>query len=733
MDILFKKTVSGIYEDIKDTIKKKNYSKLLDYFILFLFCSSIVFVIVYKISINLESFLFDTSTFVLSDIVKSHLPQLMIYTLLGISFLKWILITKKGIFEIKNIKENHRFNDSVKFHFKNTNYSVSKNTLYTLGLIFIIFIFIVTKIAYWDISFTINHPLKYNTYVDPALSMFKNNDPFIIQRKYMHNPLTNSLGMGTQYGNLPLLEWFLFLGYKIFSSVLPIEVITRMIMLCIGSTAFISIYYFIKKIFNEKYALLTVFLLAFNTIFNLASFVTVYDTINFAITFFSLSLLINSSKQKNIIKRIFLAGIILGIGASIKENILMWTIPTVLISLFYLEGRSWKSLITKTIIYLLGVCLPYIITFTSINYFPKKEPKYFIIFFILSIISLLIYTNIEKIFNRTESWTSKILYFIMNHKKLFLLFPVVILIGIKIIYSTTISEEFLTDWQLLFNVDLYNSLLNIQLIPYVGKIPFYIFLPSILFFIVYNKNKKENVIVISLLLGSIFYIIMASKVLYFHSYYWLFILATISLLISWMILFLANLYKEHTRYFFLLLLLGSLFLNIFPLIKAKLNREYSEVYDVIDYINSETLEDGTSYIDQSNFSYFTIKTNLYRLYDNTAVLTSQEFVESVSGIGLAETMRKYKITYLITPGTDPDYTIFASALLGEKNIPSTESKRTSIILSSLYGTETSQEDLDETNSILEKNNISDQFKLIKDFGGIRVYKLTEACFKTVIE
>lgn len=728
---LFKKNISEIYEDIKKTFKEKDYSKLLDYVVIGILLSAILFILVYKVSINLEKIIFDSNTLVLSGKTKAQIPELMLYVLFALSLIKWILSARTGNPRINEDKISNT-KGFIKISFRKTIYIIKKSTLYTIGLLFIIASFFIAKIPYWDISFTVNHPLKYNTYVDPAFSMFRENDPFFIQRKYMHNPITDSRGMGIQYGSLPLLEWTLFAGYKIFNGILSIEAITRMVMITIGCIALISFYHFTKKIFDERFALLATLLLSINSIFNLSSFVTVYDILTFSITFFSFSLIVDSFKNSNN-NKLFTAGLLLGIGMSIKINILLWSLPFIFIYLFYSCRKDIRVFIQKIILYLLGTIIPYIIVKTSLNFFPTKEPKYFIIFFIAILILACIIKYTDKISTSIGETSSECIDYIKNHKKILWLIPLIIIIGIKFIYSTSVSEEFLTDWKLLFNTDLYFRFLTDQIIPYIGKFPFYILAFSIPLFIFYCKGKRENLTIFALIFGSLFYILIASKALFFHSYYWLFIIASFIIFITWGILFMGdNFFRGIASTSYIIILTTGLFFNLSATVKSKLNREYTEVYDVIEYINSEDFEEGTSFIDQASISYLTIKTNLYRVYDSE-VFADHEFRDSVKKIGFLETMRKYKILYLITLNSvEPDLTIFANSFSND-DLETTSYRRTDQILSILYPSVKYYSDLDIRGKIIQDNNLYDQFKLIKEFGAYKIYKLSDACFKTVIE
>jgi hypothetical protein len=381
---------------------------------------------------------------------------------------------------------------------------------------------------------------------------------------------------------------------------------------------------------------------------------------------------------------------------------------------------------------MITVIAPYLITKVSISYFPQKEAKYYLLFVVLTTLFIIYAVNAHRIYRIIKRVLSPILNYIEKHKKILWLIPLFAIIIIKLVYSTTVSEEFLTDRFLLINPDLYLNFLNRQVIPYVGRFPFYIFLMSVPLFVYYNKEKKYLNTVLSLFFGSIFYLVLASKSLFFHSYYWLFIITTITAFISWGIYFIINsFYKGWSRFIYAVLFIGTLYIVISPSVTGKLNRKYFEVLDVVEYINSEELEDGTSFFDQANVSYLTIKTDLYKIY-STEVFANQEFKGSVAEIGFIETMRKYKILYVVA-GESIDYKHFAPAFI-EQNLESPPSARTESILADLYNTDQFTDNYQGLkNLVIEENHLEDQFKLIKDFYRFKVYKLTEACFPTVIK
>lgn len=725
------KIIADFLQRTYQAIKRKDVNQIIDSTLIISFFLIIVFVILYKIAINVEVTFFHTNYLVISNKIKNSLPQLYFFFLIVLAFFKWVINIRRSNIPNTNIAEEDN-SKSFEITILKKTFHISKDKFFNLLLIGIILLFFVTKIPYWDLSFTVNHPLKYSTYTEPALNMFENKDPFMIQTGYMHNPITDSRGIGHMFGNLPILEWLLYIFYTIFNSILSLETITRLVMCIVGATALVSIFKFFRKAFDNKVAIIIVFLLSINQIFNLASFVTVYDTINIAITFLVFSLILNFNKDENY-KHLFWAAIILGIGASIKENIFLWAYPSLLV-IFIKEGRSLPKYLTSLFTMVIVSFLPVLLTNSSINYFPTKEPIYFIIFFLgilgiylISRIFSLIQTPIQLVFEKTLR--------LMNRYKILFLIPIICAIGIiKLLYLSSISDEFLTDWRLLFNIDLYIEFVNNQAIPYCTTFITFLAVIAVFLLPIYEKRDKKNKIIIALFLGTLVYVILASKVLFFHSYYWLFIIISIMLLATKGLIILSK--QFHGFYLgnlFLLVVILSITIPTLTGTRSKLSREISTIYKVVDYIKEQDLPEGTSFIDQGDLTYLTFKTSIYRVYD-TNVFGNDLFKDYVSKNGFALAMEHFKIRYLITSGGKiPDYLVFANSFSKEPLVNSSY-RRTDIIYSQLYPTKfTYYPDLEKRNYLLDANNLADQFYIVKEFNEYTIYGLTPACFETIIE
>jgi 4-amino-4-deoxy-L-arabinose transferase-like glycosyltransferase len=227
---------------------------------------------------------------------------------------------------------------------------VVKST-YSCGFWTIIFIlailcgFTVIKAPYFNRPFTGEHSLKYNTYVETAMYMAERNNPFWVQYRYLSEPVENPEGIQKKFGKLPLLEWGLYLTYKI----LPgnnIEIKTRIFMHLIGIFIIVFAYMFFQFWLNDALALLIVALMALNPIVSLSTYVTVADSVLIMLMFMSL-IYLNKYLKENNYEYLYSASLIYGLGIAVKYSLFLWTSPIALALLIDKEKKlSISFLIT---------------------------------------------------------------------------------------------------------------------------------------------------------------------------------------------------------------------------------------------------------------------------------------------------------------------------------------------------------------------------------------------------
>jgi len=642
----------------------------------------------------------------------------------------WIILKYYLKKEESSSKETYQFlnreNKYTNIKIKNKSFLINNKKMFPILLILILLISFVIKLPYWDLPFVGSHPMKYSTYAEPALHMYENKDPFFFKRNYMYNPLSPSSDSESAkiFGNLPLMEWSLFSVYTIFGHTFPIEILTRLTTSIWGAIGLLSLYLFLSEILNKKIGLVAILLLAFNPIFNLASYVTVYDIITFSITFIALYFIAQYLKNGGTEKFLFWAGIISGIGIAIKSNIAIWLLPMVFILLLFNKKEAVYKRFSDISYYLLIATLPVINVLLSVSHFPSKNIKFlllFMLFTILTILAFLIKDYLYKIVNKIIKF---FLDFFNRYKIAYLLLVLVVTYGIKKLYDTTIAEEFLTNWELLINADLYRRLISEQLIPYLNVYIFSVSIFALPFLFKLSKSLLGRFL-FALFLGTIIYIIFASKALFFHNYYWVVILVPFYILVSIFIFKIAeDLYKNNKFSKILVLALTISFLAvIYPSTTSKINRADDDIPKLVEYFQGRNLEEGVSYIDQASSNYILFKTKLNIVY-SYEIFDTIELKNKVKEIGFAEAMRYYKIYFVIVPTeTDIDLKPFANSVDFENKLQEYKIRRDIKITDSLYGKNKYYSDEELRFKLLIEHNIPDSFKKVYTNDRYTVYEI----------
>jgi 4-amino-4-deoxy-L-arabinose transferase-like glycosyltransferase len=196
--------------------------------------------------------------------------------------------------------------------------------------------------------------------------MAERNNPFWVQYRYLSDPVRNPEGIQKKYGKMPLLEWGLFLTYK----VMPgnnIEVKTRIFTHLIGVLIILFAYMFFQFWLGDALALLIAALIALNPIFSLSTFVTVADSVLFMMMFVSL-IYLNKYLEENNYSYLYMASLIYGIGITVKYSVFLWTSPIALALLIDKE---------KKIIHFILDYLFYIVLAVSVILFLKHPSTSF--------------------------------------------------------------------------------------------------------------------------------------------------------------------------------------------------------------------------------------------------------------------------------------------------------------------------------------------------------------------
>jgi len=588
---------------------------------------------------------------------------------------------------------------------------------YILILVGILVLFTLIKAPYFDVSFTGEHTMKYNAYVEPAKYMYENNNPFINQKMYTADPVNRPEGIYHTFGKIPLLEWGLLATYTLmpFNS---LEVNTRLFTHFIGILILIFAYTFFKDRFSKGQSLIILFLMAINPIISFTTFVTVEDSLLLLFTFISLNY-ISKYLKENQISHLFFSGLFFGIGVASKYSIILWLVPIVTLLLFFNKKKDVHYLVKSLGIFVTLGMLPTFAFRTSLRYLPTDILVSIFHFAIWVLIFILLYVFITK----KESIMDKIVDGIIKNKVFFVgIIISVFFLGIVFLYTTKaylLFNEFLTDSTLIFNWDMYNHILNKQLKPYMTENVYYLGLIGFVFSLF--MPQKQRILLLSFFTGASFYWIMASKVIFFHNYYTNIIMITFCLSVGIMIYQIAISYNNKNIFVIIMLLFSLLIVpvsydaNIERLSKERADQE--SFMQVAQYLIENTGKNEI-YIDDSSLLTLTILTGRSRIDESK--LIHDEIKESINKIGFSETMNEYNISYVITSHKTPRYERYVN-LFTDEQLDSVSSRRRDIILSKLDSDYHYFSDTDRRNKLIEEHKIKDKFILEKEIGPYKIF------------
>lgn len=627
----------------------------------------------------------------------------------------------------------------LSYIFSKNSHSLINNILLVLGVIFVYFfnfkmkpikesaesnnekfilsslliLFVVIKLPLLNKSFTGNNTIKYNAYVEPAIHMVKNNSPFVVNIKYLANPITHRDGINRQLIGIPTMEWFLALTYKIFG-LENIEVKTRLATSLIGFIVLILSYKVIKKIANKIVAFFFLLLLVTNPLFILITQLTVYDSI---ILLFFLASLLFFLKYENNNKKKFLIYSSLYFSAAFlsKEVALLWGLPFFILYIVLKNKKNFIKTISESILFLLFLAIPMVffkIWVAALSYGNTVSlliPIALVVF---------IYICVKKV---ESMWKGISFIAELLVKNKYILFFIILSIGfISIfIFKSKISNwsEFITDREIIFYWPMYEYILKSRQIFYISQVLFITFLLG--FFAIFkNKpiDKKFKNFMISFGLGLFVYLVLASKAIFFHNYYNINFIYIYLLGSAYFLYIVTKNLSFNTKIIFIAILSALIYKNNLNVREELLLREKNGFEELSAYMIKNN-EPDNFYIDNDNTLSLSITTRMPRITN----LNYEAIQSDIRKIGFSATMKKYKIKYLVSSQAI-DYKKYAPAFTS-MNLEKLESNdRTDLIFIKFgesnqkkYSEEVLQKALE-----LEKLNL---FDLEAEIGDYKVYNL----------
>lgn len=580
-------------------------------------------------------------------------------------------------------------------------------------LLSLVILFIIIKLPILNKTFTGNNTIKYNTYVEPAIHMVKNNNPFVVNIKYLANPITNVNGIDKELIGIPTLEWFLAATYKVFG-LENIEVKTRIATSLIGFLILIISYKIVKKITNKTVSLFFLLLLITNPLFILITQLTVYDSVILLLFLISFLFFLKYEDEK---KGKFLIYSSLFFSASFlsKEIAILWGLP---FFIFYIIIKNKKDL-NKTILEVILFVSFLIISFIFFKFWVEVLNYGKTISLISPVLMVILINSSVK---KSETIFKKIdltVKFLIKNK--YLLFFIILLIGIFSAYVFKMKasgwSEFITDKEIIFYWPMYEYIFNSRQAYYISKLLFFI---SFLGFFAILKNKfiekKFKNFIISFGLGLFIYLVLASKVIFFHNYYNINFIYLYLLGSAYFIYIITKNLKFNVKVLFIASLSALIYKNNLGVREELLLREKNGFAELSSYMKKNN-DESNFYIDNDNTLSLTITTGMPRITN----LNYESIQKDIKKIGFSETMKKYKIKYLVASQAI-DYKKYAPVFtdMNLKELSSTD--RTDLILIKFdkENLQTSNEEIIKKAIELEKEGL---FDLEAEIGDYKVYNL----------
>ncbi len=591
-----------------------------------------------------------------------------------------------------------------------------KHAMFFLIAILIVFTFV--KAPHFENNFTGAHPMKYGAYVEPALYMAKNDDFTKHQRKYYADPINNPEGFDKALPSFPAIQWSLASMLKIFPNS-SIELITRIFMHLVGVIFLIFAFLFTKSFINNTFALIYILLLGTNPIVAFSTYLTVYDSFNMMLLFISLFLLAKYLKNRENTLLIGLAGLFIGLGVAAKVSILIWALPLIIIFIFF-KSPTVSTKIFDFITYMLFVLITYFtIKFATSRISLSGQESLALLFagisFFICFFKIL-HSKKEDIILKLDN---------LQKRKSFL--PTIILfIGIMVLFSysfffsTDLIENFLADKKLLFNLDMYLFMIKNYLIPYT-TLPIILLSASGYVLLLFEKSKSLKILTFTFLITAVFFLFIASKSIFFHSYYYLFIISAVLISSSYTIYKIKGAFKD-TSYSNIFLILVFILILPAPIkeIDEHLGAQAHDFGKALAYLKENT-EEGDFFLDDSGVTYFTLYSDTKRVGD-LVMLEDKKFKESVRGIGFGDTMRRYNIKYLISFHAEPEYEKYAN-IFSEEELLRPSYRRSDLILSVVNPEKYHYfEDLEEREEIVKIYDLKNKFVLEKQIGAFKFFR-----------
>lgn len=564
------------------------------------------------------------------------------------------------------------------------------------------------KLPYFNNNFTGEHTMKYSAYVEPALGMVKNHNPFWYQCKYLSNTLDKPDGVFKVFTHLPLYEWGLSAVYKL-TPFFSTEISTRLFTNLIGVLTLAYMFKFLSRWIGQKTALLATLLTAINPIFVFTNYVTVEDNIILLFSFISLNLLSKEKQQNN---RLFWAGLVIGIAVAMKASALLIAMP-ILIGILVWNNRRDKYKATVDIALLLIMAIiPTVVSKTSIWYLPSDMMLGFANLTLWIICIFVLYRYFNFIYLKFFRLAETLYQHPINLASAIIVIIMVGLLFLKVSGIASLFGEFVTDKKLLFNSNLYHYMIIKQFIPYMGSMVFWLGIVGLSF--LWFSSPKERFIGLVFIFSSTLYWILTSKVMFFHNYYTAIIMISFCILAA---IAIKQILTASRSSFLQALVLISILLIIWQQCSlannTRLSIQRNGFEEASAYLHNNLSVDEL-YIDEGYTLALGLKADRKKL-DAYSYLERPEIKQQIASNGFTATMQKYGIKYIVSTSAQPEYDKYVN-MLTEQKMEDTAYRRSDNVLSKIDPNYEYFSDYELRDKLIETYNIRHFFHFEQKIG-----------------
>lgn len=576
---------------------------------------------------------------------------------------------------------------------------------HSAGIVLILIVFAFIRIPFMDNSFAgVDHSDKYATYLPILINMYNSGNPFLNQNFAYTSIVDNNQISSSGFGRFPFFAWA-FLPFMPLTQLISIDILIRSLLAALGMILLFLIYLFFKKVIDKKTALFGILLLAINPLFQLMTYITVEDLPAILFMFIALNLYLNKNTD--------LSYIFCGLSILAKDSFILITFPALALLILFEDKKDIYNLIKLSFFSM----LPMFLSMILINPIPYKT---FVegIFRVLLMVYLiyLFYSTIKNNDLNIKKW-------IININKKFRYFPIFLLVFIFILVSFFLkdkiigfSSEFLTDKDLIFNWAMYFSIL----ISCINLVPSFIFFVFPLGFLLSIFHKRGRKISMAVLFSGAVYLIVASKVIFFHIYYKHIFVIILVLYFLYIISFINKTrINNATKIFLIFMMVIILIIPSYESSIDLLDRNIEGTHEMSEYLENNFNKSYIILANQETPKIFTIYNNV-KIDRESNEKKSKILRDCIQNKGFVETFYQYNARYYLSQGEGhfKDFTY-----LFTEDIPADSdrySRRTDLILDRLGQKKFYSFDIDK---YYEEYRPDQYFKLEKKIGDWYLYKI----------